>query len=458
MSRMRSGLVAGLVLLAGACGSSKKPVTAGTTTTSPPSGLTTTTQAQLTDSFRGVTSTSIKLGVAIIDYDCIKQFVDFNNGPQQAVEQALIDDLNNHGGVLGRKIVPVYKTYCPISPTVALDVCQSFTEDAKVFAVVGVFAPTYPDAQLCLSRDHKTILIGHELDQATIAQAPPGLLITPDIAAERRVSVLMSILKKQGTLQGKKVAILADQDNQKATDTVVKPAFDSMGLQQGSEAILTLNGTADNSAAQTQLDSFIERWKSEHVDVLFMAGLNVTSKQFVEKIKARMPALQLVTDGESGTHGAAQGEVAAHRRPNPYEGILTATGPSADDIWNSPPVQACAKVYEVASGQTLLAPSQVKAGPDGHTTQTYAAVENFCSELQMFRQIAEKAGPNLTNDTWTAAANSFGPISLPGDQYASIRTGKYDADDGFGLVAFDSTIGPQGDWKPLSPVLNTAVG
>jgi hypothetical protein len=402
-----------------------------------------------------VTSTSIKLGVAIIDYDCIKSFVDFNDGPQQAVAQSLIDDINVHGGVGGRKIGPVYKTYCPISPSVAFDICQSFTEDAKVFAVIGVFAPTYPAVQLCLSRDHKTVLIGHELHQATISDAPPGLLLTPDITAERRVNVLINILKQEGTLTGKKVGILADQETQAPADAVVKPAFDSMGLQQGSEGIMTLNGTADNSMAQTQLDSFIEKWKNEHVDVLFMAGLNVTSKQFVEKIKARMPALQLVTDAESGTHGAAQGEVAAHRNPNPYEGTLTAAGETADDIWKSPSVQACAKIYEAASGQTVLAPSEVKAGPDGHTTQTYQAVENFCAELGMFKQIAEKAGANLTNATWTNAVNTFGPIPLPGVTYASLGAGKYDADDGFRLVAFDSTIGPQGDWKPLSPLLNT---
>ena len=118
-----------------------------------------------------------------------------------------------------------------------------------MFAVVGVFAPTSPDAQLCLSRDHQTILIGHELHQATIAQAPPGLLITPDITAERRVNVLVNLLKKQGTLTGKKVAILADSDTKAPVDAVVKPAFASLGIQQGSEGVLTVTGTTDTSAS-----------------------------------------------------------------------------------------------------------------------------------------------------------------------------------------------------------------
>lgn len=456
MAKLRSSVVLLIVLMiAAACGSSsKKPVSAPTTTAAT-GASTTTTQPQLTASFRGVTATTIKIGVAIVDYDCIKQFVDFTHGPQQAVEQSFIDDLNRHGGILGRQIVPVYKSYCPVLPSVALDACQYFTQDAKVFAVLGVFAPTAPDAQLCLSRDHQTILIGHELQQATITQALPALLLTPDVTDERRVSVLMSLLKQQGTLTGHKVGILADQDSQKPVGSVVKPALQSMGIQQGTEGILTISGT-DTSAAQTQLDSFIERWKSENVDVLFLAGLNVTSKQFVEKIRAAMPNVLLLADGESGTHDAAQGEVTAHKNPNPYEGIISANGPPDEDVWTTASVQTCAKIYEAASGTTVLGPNDVKPGPDGHTVQTYQAVEDFCGELDMFKQIATKAGANLTNDTWTAAVNGFGSIHLVGSTYASLHQGKYDASDGFRLVSFDSTIPPQGDWKGLSPILNAA--
>jgi hypothetical protein len=36
--------------------------------------------------------------------------------------------------------------------------------------------------------------------------------------------------------------------------------------------------------------------------------------------------------------------------------------------------------------------------------------------------------------------------------YGSLHTGKYDAGDTFALVAFDSKIGPEGDWRYLTPV------
>src|SRR5260370_19738071 len=154
------------------------PAVTGASTTSP----------ALTASFRGVTATSIKLGVALIDYECMKPSIAFSRPNQQAIEQSFVDYINQHGGVGGRQIVPVYKTYCPIDPKVALATCSSFTDDAQAFAVVGVFAPTSPDAQLCVSRDHQTILIDHELLQSTITHAPPCFLISTHITAERRVA------------------------------------------------------------------------------------------------------------------------------------------------------------------------------------------------------------------------------------------------------------------------------
>ncbi|HWW52989.1 MAG TPA: hypothetical protein VNY84_04440, partial [Acidimicrobiales bacterium] len=82
--------------------------------------------------------------------------------------------------------------------------------------------------------------------------------------------------------------------------------------------------------------------------------------------------------------------------------------------------------------------------------QIYQAVEDFCQEINMFKDIAVKAGPNLTNATWSSAVDNFGKINLTGVEFASLGHGKFDADDGFRLVSFDSTIPPQGDWKPLT--------
>ena len=453
MSRTRSMvvtlLIAATVLVAcGKSGGGSSTTTTSTTAKAP---------VVLTDSFRGVTATSIKIGFAIVDFNCAKQFINFVRPNQQGVYQAFVDNVNNHGGIGGRKIDPVYKAFCPITAGPALDACSSFTQDSKVFAIIGNIGVNSADALLCASRDHQTVTIGHEFGQSTIAQAPPGLLITPDITAERRTNVLLNLLKSQNTLAGKKVAIIGDQNTKVRADTVITPGLTALGVAQGSTAILTVTGT-DTSSAQSQLDSFIEKWKGENVTALFMTGLVVSSKQFVEKVKAGMPNVLLMADGESGTKDGAQNEVAAHKSPNPYEGALTAIGDTAAETWHRSDVQNCAQIADTALNLNVLGPDVAKPGPDGNTDQTYQAVEDFCQEIDMFKQIAEKAGPNLTNQTWADAVNNFGSIKLIGNPFGSLHTSKYDADDGFRLASFDSTIPPTGDWKPLTPLQDTSKG
>ena len=438
-----------LGLAAAACGGGGGGTAKPSSTTGP---------TKLTASFRGVTADSVKLGIVLVDYSKIAFAVDFNRGDQQKIAQTFVDDINANGGILGRKIVPVYKTYNPITNVEPLKVCTELTEDEKVFAVLGVFIDFSGDAQLCLSRDKQTIHIGHELKREWIDQAPGGLLLTPDISQERRIDVLMSLVRQKNTLKGKKVAILSDQDSQNVAKDVITPALRKLNLEQGSTGVLNIAGT-DTSAAQGQLDSFIEKWKGEKVDALFLSSQFVAGgKQFVDKIKANMPNLLLLTDVTSGTYQAAQDEVSAGKKPNSYEGIISVDGLNGSERWakNTPLLKHCREVYEKATGQTIVGPDDLKPGPDGKRVEIYVAVQDFCGELVMFKEIAERTGANLTNDTWSRTVNNYGKIELVTADIASLKKGKYDAEDGFRLEAFDSTIGNKGEWRPLTEITDAA--
>jgi len=101
-------LVVAILVLCAACGSSSK----GTTTPTTAKGPAPVSTALGT----GVTPTTIKIGVALVDFTCIQQFVDSIRVGQQQIYQAYIDDINKKGGIAGRQIVPVYHSYCPIDP------------------------------------------------------------------------------------------------------------------------------------------------------------------------------------------------------------------------------------------------------------------------------------------------------------------------------------------------------
>ena len=168
--RLLRAALAGMALLAvlAACGGSSK------------SGSSSTTAQRGTESTAlgvGVTPTEIKLGVALIDFNCVKDFVDSIRINQDQVYQAFIDDVNAKGGINGRKIVAVYDNYCPINTAGPLSVCTKLTEDDKVFAITGNFFDSSGDGQTCVTKQHQRVLLSFNLTQAIIDKAPPGLLL-----------------------------------------------------------------------------------------------------------------------------------------------------------------------------------------------------------------------------------------------------------------------------------------
>jgi hypothetical protein len=74
----------------------------------------------------------------------------------------------------------------------------------------------------------------------------------------------------------------------------------------------------------------------------------------------------------------------------------------------------------------------------------------------MFQDIAMRVGKNLNNTNWTSTVNNFGPVRVMNTDFASLHAGKYDADDTYGLVAFDPAILPNGDWRHITPTENVS--
>jgi hypothetical protein len=401
----------------------------------------------------GVTTHTVKVGVALVNFTCIEQYVNQIRTHQSQVYNAFIKYINTHGGIAGRRVVPDYQTYCPIQEAPALALCTQFTEDAHVFAVMGDFIDDSGDAQTCIAKDHRTVLLTFDLTQAIMNQSPPGLIILPGETPERTDSVLISLMKSQHTLAGKKIAVLGELDSQNVVDKSVIPDLKRLGVPMGSTAILDVTG-ADTSAAQSQLASFIERWKSENVTALYVSGTDVASKQFIEVVRQAMPKVMLITDVDTTIiQGFGQQERAAGRNPNPYEGIISTGGPTSSEYDASPNWKHCAAIYKQETGK--VAPNALKVihAPNGKTLDTYGSINDACQLLTLFQEIGDRVGKNLNDKNWIHTVNHYGPIRDYGaGQYASLHTGKYDDNDTFRLEEFDSKLGPQGEFKALTPL------
>jgi ABC-type branched-subunit amino acid transport system substrate-binding protein len=402
----------------------------------------------------GVTPTSIKVGIALVNFDCVKQFVDSIRLGQQKIYQAYIDNINATGGVAGRKIVPVYEQYCPLGSAGPLAVCTKLTDDDKVFAVIGTFVDFSGDAQTCVANQHKRVLMTFNLTQEIIDQSPPGMMVFPGATAERTVNVLLQLLNKDKRLKGKKVAVLGGSQEASTVNKSIVPGLKKLKVPMGSTAILSINGTADTTAAQAQLDSFIEKWKGQHVNTIFLSGDEVSSKAFVTKLRQEMPKVTLISD-TADTRDFAKQETHAGIKPNPYEGLITAAGPTPADYDKGPNHKYCAAIYKKYTKKTAPKSSTVIKATGGKTNDVYGTISDACQAMSLFDDIATKAGKNLNDATWVNAVNHYGEIVNRGSgQYSSLHTGKYDVDDSFHLQSFDSSIKPDGDWKSLTPVEN----
>lgn len=418
------------------------------------------TRRATTDTTQGVTKDSIKVGIALIDFSAIKDFVDYKFGDTRKIAQIVVDDINKNGGVDGRKIIPVFKESPPIpgGKPDPLSLCTAWAEDDKVFAVLGTFIDFTGQGQLCLTKEHKVIHIGHELDQPWIDEAPGGLMLTPDATKEGVSAALVNLLSSTGRLKGKTVAVVGDKNNEARVNDVIVPALKKAKAKTGSTAILNITGT-DTTAAQAQVDSFIEKWKTEDVNTVFLAGNLVSAKQFAETIKAAMPKVLLVTDTDTSL-SQARDEQRAGKSPNPYEGMLSGTGLTQSERWanKNPLLQQCVDIYEKATNTTVPGPDERKIDTDGKTVETDQAITDFCGELFMFRDIAKKVGPDLTVANWQKTVDKFGPIQVVPDKFSSLCKDKYAAEDSFRLVSYDSSIGAEGNWKMLTPVKDASGG
>jgi hypothetical protein len=450
-ARLRGAAVLAVLLVAAtglaACGSSSSKNGAASTTTAAANLPTLKTYGP------GVTAHTVKVGILLIDYSCIKSFVDSIRENEKQTDMQFINYINSHGGVAGgKKIVPVFQSVCPVTNTGELAACTSFTEDDKVFAAWGTFYDPSGDAQLCFTKQHNTPIIADELTQALADQVPGGLIVTPDITPERRLRVILSLLEKHNTLKGKTVAILGENTAKPRIDSVVKPALQKMGVKTGSEALLTISGT-DTSAAQQQVQSFIEKWKTEGVNALVLIGDAASSKQFVIEVRKALPKVVLVAD-TTAVLSSAQDEQKAGVKPNPYDGIITAEGQTGAEHQKSPHGVYCRTLYENITGLKMPSPNSIVKDKHGQRLDLYSQIEDACLYPEMFKQIADRVGPYLNAQNWENAVNHFGHIEDMSTIYASLRQGKYDADDTYGLVAYDPSIPALGDWKQLTPIEN----
>jgi len=108
-----------------------------------------------------------------------------------------------------------------------------------------------------------------------------------------------------------------------------------------------------------------------------------------------------------------------------------------------PAMADCLAIIEAGLGLEVRSVELLEEGEPNY----WAATQSSCRLFELFRQIATAAGPDLTNESFAAAAAALGPFSISGQPYNSLGPGKYDARDTLSLAEWDHGIG---FWRAIS--------
>ncbi|MGB0502244.1 MAG: hypothetical protein ACPGNP_13760, partial [Acidimicrobiales bacterium] len=162
---------------------------------------------KLTASWRGVTEDTIYVGASMLDFALLQElgFTPAGWGDQAGIWDALIDDLNDRGGINGRMVDIISEFYSPIDAADAERVCAILHQDNETFANLGGFVGPAGGADPCVTGTNNTVMVGGEISSAEeLAQANVAWFHSGPTSEFQTIN-LLNLLVQTGKADGAKV-------------------------------------------------------------------------------------------------------------------------------------------------------------------------------------------------------------------------------------------------------------
>ncbi len=357
-----------------------------------------------TESGQGVTSSSIKIGITYPDVAAIRSIINVDPGNYQVAYTTLINQINSHGGINGRKIVPVFAPVDPLGTTAAATACTHLTEDESVFAVLGFFQA--PDVA-CYVTTHSMPIIGASLTAAQSAQAKAPWF-NNIISASDLIPKEMAVFKQQGAFAGKKVGVVGTSADKGELDLVI-PALRKAKVNVVQTATNAVPDT-DVSAQTQEYGVIAEKFQASGVNTVVAVGNSgngwpAALQNNQSTYRPRIVATDYIDLDVYVSNKAGYTQ-------SILKNAITAGGyaPVAD-VWNDPAMKRCiATIHAAEPGAVINNPVTATAS----TPVTWTAPELACQQMSMFSQFAKAAGKTLNSKTLAKGAASLQHVVIPG--------------------------------------------
>lgn len=382
------------------------------------------TADQLPDAGQGLTDTTIKVGVVLLDLTSVEPLgmgvPNFTTEIQQAAFEGLFDAVNAEGGVNGRQIEAVYESRDPLATTGAHSdkaICLKFAEDEQVFAVIGF---TY-EAGTCAALQHQLPVVTQKAALEQVYQDSHGLLVTTDPSLERTARSWAGVIVESGLADGHKLGLLSVADG----GEVELPADAAADELERLGRPLDMLAELDQEGSIAEAVAMIQDMKSQNIDAVMLAVDFAYALRFIALAEDQRYYPQYLT---SDLGALARGGllVNAGKSLDGAIGFSSNTKPPVG-AEESPENQACRENYN----ETTDAPD-IPAG-EGN------AVVVACAVVDIFLEALKGAGEEPSPRSFVQSVEALGtveglPVVLPG----AFGPGKTDYSDGLQPVVWSS--------------------
>jgi ABC-type branched-subunit amino acid transport system substrate-binding protein len=354
---------------------------------------------------QGVTAKTISLGVPYVNFAALKSLgVTIDDGSFPDAYNAIVKDINAHGGVNGRKIDLHLVEMNPSLPADAASSCAQLTEDDKVFVSIS---PVFPD---CYQQTHDTPVIAGSLPGALPASAAPDFaLIPPDAAFD---SYQLATFAKRGVFKGKKVGIFYGATSDAPEVKAVQADLKNLHVPVVATAEDSAPAT-DSVASDQETQTIGLRFKSDGVNVVIgVGGSGSTTWPRAQLDLQSTYKPTYIATSESSLISYVQ----STKGKNPYlDNVLAATSvPNAYQQWKDPAIKKCAAVVHKAYPSDTITPPVNPNTQVASTDTTYQSVIEACQYLGLFTKIADATGKHLTVASFTKAGYGLKNATIPG--------------------------------------------
>ena len=367
----------------------------------------------LTASDVGVTASAIKVGVGLLDLggasDAGAAVPGFDPKVQRRQWETFFKELNDKGGVLGRKVQPSFRRVNVLSPQDQQAACVEFTQTKRVFLVFDSSNSMGPDGNLCVAAQNRTLMLGSAISPSDYYAAARGLLISSAASGTRVGRAWARTMERAGKLKGKTLGLLVDQG---AINNIVKAGLTTELKRLGYKFSYTAVVSNDPSQGPAQVPSHVVSMQRAGVDTVFMASAFFNMNSFVNQAERQNFRPQYMVSDLAGSNVATL----LNGMPDSFDGAISLTYyPSGVTPKNpeTPKSRDCRMRWNKLTGENVQ--------PGG---QDYGNITGVCNFVDLLATAGAKAGPALNRQGFTNTVQGLGRSFDFGGMGGSFGPGK----------------------------------